>query len=55
MNQIINFKELKCEKSLNINQENLEHCLSFLITHLALKKPTLGHWTDRKSALPTWC
>ena len=30
MNQIINFKELKCEKSLSINQEMLEN---YLITN----------------------
>ena len=55
MNQISNFIELKCQKSLNIDKQILEHYLSFLITHLALLKQTLDHCNDRKSAVLAWC
>ena len=41
MSQISNFKELKCQKSLNVDKYFLEHYLSFLITYLAFPKPTL--------------
>ena len=32
-----------------------DHCLSVLITYVAVSKPALGHYTDKESALLTWC